>query len=159
MATASIGTGLRARGKGVTRVAGEFRTFVLRGNVVELAVGIVIGVAFGAVITALVKDLITPLIAAIGAQPNFGGLTVTVNHSRLLYGDFINALLSFVIVAAVIFFLVVLPMNRMTAFAQRNRATAAPTTRPCSECLSPIPLAAHRCAHCATPQTPVESGA
>ncbi len=142
-----IGGGLRAGGRHAAAIAREFRTFLLRGNVVDLAVGVVIGVAFGAVVTALVKDLITPLIAAIGAQPNFGDLFVTLNRSQIRYGDFINALLSFLIVASVVFFLVVLPMNRLVALSQRGPAPA-PTTRECPECLSTIPIHARRCAFC-----------
>jgi large conductance mechanosensitive channel len=129
----------------------NFKAFILRGNVVELAVGVVIGVAFGNVIAALVKDLFTPLIAALGAQPDFGGLVFTVNRSRFRYGDFIDAALDFVIIAAVVYFLVVAPMNRLTA---QRRGPEQPTTRKCSECLSEIPLGARRCSHCTSPQVP-----
>lgn len=135
----------------------EFETFLLRGNVVDLAVGVVIGVAFGNVITALVKDLITPLIAALGAQPDFGGLFFTVNRSRFRYGDFVDALVTFVIVAAVIFFVIVLPMNRLVALRDRLRPSAAPTTHDCTECLSKIPLGARRCPFCTSPQIPAET--
>src|SRR5437660_12466484 len=113
MAQERIGAGLR----GGLGILGEFRTFLLRGNVVDLAVGVVIGVAFSGVVTALVKDLITPLIAAIGAKPDFGSLAFTVNQSLFRYGDFFNALLGFVIIAAVVFFLVVLPINRLVALS------------------------------------------
>lgn len=149
MASNRIGGGARQVGG----VLGEFRTFLLRGSVVDLAVGVVIGVAFGAVVTALVKDLITPLIAAIGAKPNFGSLFFTLNRSRFLYGDLVNAVISFLIIAAVVFFLVVLPVNRLVARSERDRPAAA--TRRCTECLSEIPLAARRCAFCTAPQTPV----
>jgi large conductance mechanosensitive channel len=123
----------------------EFRQFLLRGNVVDLAVAVVFGAAFGAVVTAFVADLITPLIAAIFGKPSFSDLTFTINGSRFLYGDFLNALLSFVLVAAAIFFVVVKPMN---ALAARRARAEDPTTRDCPECLSEIPLAARRCAYC-----------
>jgi len=128
-----------------------FKTFLLRGNVVDLAVGVVIGVAFGAVISGFVKDLVTPLIAAIGGQPDFSGLSFTVNNSKFLYGDFINALAAFVIVAAVIYFFVVIPYTAMIARA-RKEPPADPTTKKCTECMSEIPLAAKRCAFCGQPQ-------
>ncbi|HEU0193987.1 MAG TPA: large conductance mechanosensitive channel protein MscL [Gaiellales bacterium] len=129
----------------------EFRQFLLRGNVVDLAVAVVIGVAFGAVVTAFVADLITPLIAAIFGKPDFSGLTFTINGSHFLYGDFLNAVLSFVLVAAAIFFVVVKPMN--TLAARRARAED-PTTRDCPECLSEIPLSARRCAYCTSELQP-----
>ena len=122
----------------------EFKAFLLRGNVVDLAVAVVIGIAFGAVIAALVADIITPLIAAIFGSHDFSALTFTINNSTFLYGAFINAVVAFVLVAAAIFFVVVKPMNAMNA----RRAPAAATTRPCPECLSEIPLAARRCAFC-----------
>jgi large conductance mechanosensitive channel len=128
-----------------------FRAFLLRGNVVDLAIGVVIGVAFGAVITALVKDLITPLIAAIGGQPNFGNLYFTVNNSKFLYGDFINAVVAFVIVAAVVYYFVVVPYTRLVE-RSHHEPPADPTTKKCPECLSEIPLQAHRCAFCGQPQ-------
>ena len=157
MNTQRIGPGLHRGHHEAAGILKEFRTFVLRGNVIDLAIGVVVGVAFTAVVQGLVKDLITPLIAAIGAKPDFSTLTFTVNHSKFLYGDFINALLSFLIIAAVVFFLIVMPMNHMIAFSQRNQAAAAPTTKPCPECLSKIPLAAKRCAFCTTELTPAES--
>jgi large conductance mechanosensitive channel len=124
-----------------------FKGFLLRGNVVDLAVGIVIGAAFGAVVSELVKDLITPLIAAIGGQPNFDSLYFTVNSSRFLYGRFLDALISFVIIAAVVYYLVVLPYSRFRARFERP-APAQPKTRECPECLSKIPAEARRCAFC-----------
>jgi large conductance mechanosensitive channel len=151
MTSERFGAGLRAGGG----ILNEFKTFLLRGNVVDLAVGVVIGVAFSGVVTALVKDLITPLIAAIGAEPNFGELYVTLNNSQFRYGDFLNALLSFIIIAAVVFFLVVMPINRLVALSQRGRPPAAPTTRECPECLSRIPQRARRCAFC-TSSVPLE---
>jgi large conductance mechanosensitive channel len=118
--------------------------------VVDLAVAVVIGVAFGAVVTALVKDLITPLIGAIGGKPDFSSLTFTVNNSKFLYGDFINAAVSFLLIASTIFFFVILPLNKLTAIANRNRTPADPTEKKCPECLSEIPKAATRCAFCTT---------
>jgi large conductance mechanosensitive channel len=128
-----------------------FKAFLLRGNVVELAIAVVIGVAFGAVITAFVKDLITPLIAALGGKPDFSALYFTVNRSRFLYGDFFDALIAFVIIAAVIYFFVVAPY---TALIERSRKEppADPTTKKCTECLSEIPKDARRCAFCTSPQ-------
>ena len=129
-----------------------FKTFVMRGNVVDLAIGVVIGVAFGAVITALVKDLVTPLIAALGGKPDFGSLYFTINNSKFAYGDFINAIVAFLIVAAVIFFFVVNPYEALVT-RLRKEPPADPTTKKCSECLSEIPVAATRCAFCTQPQT------
>jgi large conductance mechanosensitive channel len=124
-----------------------FRAFLLRGNVVELATAVVIGVAFGVVITAFVKDLVTPLIAAIGGQPDFSSLSFTVNSSKFFYGDFLNALLAFILVAAVIYFLVIVPYTAMMARAKKE-PPADPTTKKCPECLSEIPIDARRCAFC-----------
>jgi large conductance mechanosensitive channel len=128
----------------------EFKKFLLRGNMVDLAVAVVIGAAFGAVIAALVKDLITPLIAALFGKPDFGGLTFSLNNSVFRYGDFINAVLAFVLVAAAVFFFVVVPVNRLMA-RSRQEPPADPTTRKCSECLSEIPVGARRCAFCTSP--------
>ena len=125
----------------------DFREFLLRGNLVDMAVGIVIGVAFAAVVTALVSGLITPLIAAIGGKPDFAELSFTVNNSKFLYGAFFNALISFLVIAAVVFFLVVKPVNAL----MRRRRTEPPvdeTTRTCPHCLSVIPVEATRCAFC-----------
>lgn len=126
----------------------DFKKFILKGNVVDLAVAVVIGAAFGSIVTALVKDLVTPLIAAIGGQPNFSGLIFTLNHSTFHYGDFINAVLSFILIAAVIFFLVIQPLNKLTAIANRSKTTEEPTEKKCPECLSTIPKDATRCAFC-----------
>ena len=125
----------------------QFREFILRGNLVDLAVAVVIGTAFGAVITALVRTLITPLIGAIGGQPDFSDLAFTINDSRFLYGEFINALLAFVIIAAVVFFFVIKPVNALMARFQPAPAVDV-KTRPCPECVSDIPIAASRCAFC-----------
>lgn len=130
-----------------TTYLADFKQFLLRGNVVDLAVGIVVGVAFGAVVTALVKDLLTPLIAAIFGSHDFGALAFTVHGSRFLYGDFVNALIAFVTIAAAVFFVVVRPVNALVA-RRRSELPADPTTRACPECLSEIPLAARRCAFC-----------
>ena len=128
-----------------------FKAFLLRGNVVDLAVAVVIAVAFGLVIAAFVKDLVTPLIAALFGKPDFGALTFTINNSKFLYGDFINSVVSFVIVAAVIYFFVVVPYTALIARA-RKEPPADPTTKKCTECLSEIPKDARRCAFCAQPQ-------
>lgn len=127
-----------------------FRKFLLRGNVVDLAIAVVIGAAFGTVVQALVKDLITPLIGAIGGTPDFSAVAFTVNSSRFLIGDFINALLSFIIIAAVVYYFVVLPVGRLMARFSPDQPAPAPT-RECPECLSKIPVAASRCAFCTTP--------
>lgn len=124
-----------------------FRKFILRGNVVDLAVAVVIGAAFGTVVQALVKDLITPIIGAFGGVPDFSALVFTINNSRFLIGDFINALLSFLVIAAVVYFFVVVPLNRLVARFSADTPPAAPTHE-CPECLSKIPVKARRCAFC-----------
>ena len=128
-----------------------FKQFIIRGNVLDLAVAVVIGAAFGAVVTALVKDLITPLIAAIVSKPDFSAIQFEINGSKFLFGDFINALVSFLLVAVAVYFFVVLPMNAVLARTRRGEAPPDPTTKNCPECLSSIPIAAKRCAFCATP--------
>jgi large conductance mechanosensitive channel len=125
----------------------DFKEFLLRGNLVDMALGIVIGIAFAAVITALVGDLITPLIAAIGGKSNFSNLSFTINKSHFLYGAFIDALLAFLIIAAILFFLVVKPVNALMA-RRRTEPPVDETVRSCPECLSEIPVAARRCAFC-----------
>jgi large conductance mechanosensitive channel len=125
----------------------DFREFILRGNLVDLAVAVVIGAAFTAVVNALVADLVTPIIAAVGGKPDFGNLAFTVNGSRFAYGDFINALLTFLIVAAVVFFLVIKPVNALLE-RFRPEPKVDQETRECPECLSDIPIAATRCAFC-----------
>ena len=118
-----------------------FKAFLLRGNVVDLAVGVVIGIAFGVVITAFVKDLVTPLIAALFGKPDFSNLSFTINHSKFLYGDFINAVLAFVVI----------PYGALVARSHKE-PPADPTTKKCTECLSEIPKDARRCAFCSSPQ-------
>ena len=125
-----------------------FRQFLLRGNVIDLAVAVVVGGAFGTVVTALVKDLITPLIAALVGTPDFSALVFTVNGSKFLIGDFVNAVVAFVLVAAAIYFLVVVPMNAVVARLNRGDAPPDPTTKRCPECLSEVPIGARRCAFC-----------
>lgn len=123
----------------------DFKEFLLRGRLVDTAVGIVFGVAFAAVVTALVADLITPLIAAISGNHSFADVSFTIHHSQFLYGAFINALITFIVIAAVVFYFVVKPVNALMA---RNAPPIERTTRECPECLSEIPIAAHRCAFC-----------
>jgi large conductance mechanosensitive channel len=120
-----------------------FKAFLLRGNVVDLAIAVVIGVAFGTVVQALIKDLITPLLAAIGGKPDFSALFFTLNHSRFLYGDFIDALLAFILLAAVIYYFVVLPYTRY-----RGRFEPAPATKECPQCLTKVPVGARKCSAC-----------
>lgn len=129
-------------------VVGGFKDFIMRGNVVDLAVAVVIGTAFSAVVTALVSDILTPIIAAIVGKPNFAALTFTVNHSQFKYGLFVDAVISFLSVAAAVYFFAVVPLNALEA--RRRRGIVAPevTTRPCPQCLSDIPKAAVRCAYC-----------
>ena len=133
----------------------DFKDFLLRGNLIDLAVAVVVGVAFTALVNAFVKDLITPLIAAIVGKQTFDGLYFTVNGSQFAYGSFINALLSFVLIASVIFFLVVKPVNHLM-----DRLGMTPTEDPmreCTECLSKVPAEASRCAYCTSPLTPTGS--
>jgi len=124
-----------------------FKQFILKGNVVDLAVGVVVGVAFGSVVSALVKDIITPIIGAFGGTPDFSAFSFTINNSKFLVGDFINSLLSFAIISTIIYFFVVIPMNKLMA-ATRKEKPLDPTTKKCPECLSVIPLDAKRCAFC-----------
>ena len=126
-----------------------FRDFVLRGNVLDLAVAVVIGAAFGAIVTSLVKDLITPLIAAIVKKPDFSYLVLHVNGANVTYGNFLNALISFLLIAASVYFFVVLPVN--TVLTRMKLTAPKPATKPCPECLSDIPAEAKRCSHCGQP--------
>jgi large conductance mechanosensitive channel len=125
-----------------------FKQFLLRGNVVDLAVAVVMGVAFGAVVTALVKDLLTPLIAAIVGAPDFSGIKLVLNNSTFLIGDFTNALISFILIAAAVYFFVVLPINTLIARMHRGEVPPDPTTKKCPECMSEVPIAARRCKFC-----------
>lgn len=127
-----------------------FKQFIMRGNVLDLAVAVVIGAAFGAIVTALVKDLITPLIAAIVGKPDFSAIQFEVNGSKFLLGDFINALVSFLLISGAVYFFVILPMNALLARMRRGEVPTDPTTKVCPECLSTIPIAAKRCAFCTT---------
>lgn len=131
---------------------GGFRKFLFRGNLIDLAVAVVVGVAFNAVVQALIADFITPLIAAIGGKPNFGALAFTVHSSTFHYGAFINSALSFLIIAAVVYYIIVSPAARVTALATRSNAA---TQRDCPECLSSIPVAARRCMYCTSEVPPV----
>jgi large conductance mechanosensitive channel len=125
-----------------------FRQFVMRGNVMDLAVAVVIGAAFGAVVTSFVTNVVTPLIAAIVGKPDFSAFYLTINGAVISYGVFLNALISFLLVAAAVYFFMVAPMNAWKARAARNAAPADPTSKKCPECLSEIPIAARRCAFC-----------
>jgi large conductance mechanosensitive channel len=148
---ASEVVGLKFAHQGVSLVKG-FRDFISRGNIVELAVAVVIGTAFTAVVTAIVADLITPLIAAIGGTPSFSGLSFEVHHSTFKLGAVLNAIITFLIIAAVVYFLIVAPMAKVTA---RFTHEVAVTTRDCPECLSSIPIAATRCSYCTVQVPPV----
>lgn len=130
-----------------------FRQFLMRGNVIDLAVAVVMGAAFGAVVTALVKDLITPLIAAIGGKPDFSNIKFTLNSSQFLIGDFVNALVSFILIGVAVYYFIVLPMNALMARLRRGEAPPDPTTKKCPECLSEVPIAARRCKFCTSPLT------
>jgi large conductance mechanosensitive channel len=127
----------------------EFREFILRGNLVDLAVAVVIGTAFTAVVTSMVEDLMTPLIAAIGGEPDFSALSFTINESEFRYGDFINVLIAFLVVAVVLFFFVIKPVNTLLSRLRTEPPVGEETTQ-CAECLSEIPVAAKRCAFCTT---------
>lgn len=128
----------------------EFKQFLLRGNVVDLAVGVVIGAAFGSVVTALVSDILTPFISAVAKVPDLGGLSFFVNGSRILYGHFLNSLISFILVATTVFFFVIKPINLLVSRSRRE-SPVDPTETKCSECLSDIPISAKRCKYCAQP--------
>ena len=128
-----------------------FKQFVLKGNVIDLAVGVVMGVAFGSVVTSFVKGIITPLIGAFGGQPDLSFISFTINHSKFLLGDFLNALIAFLINALVMYFFVVIPINKLTVLTKKEKP-ADPKTKTCPECLSDIPVKAKRCAFCASVQ-------
>ena len=135
---------------------GEFKKFILRGNVVDLAIAVVVGAAFGSVVTGLVKDIITPLLGALGGQPDFSNLTFTINHSKFMYGEFLNAMLSFLLIATALFFLVVQPLNHLQTRMARRKTAEEPTDRKCPECLSEIPKAASRCKFCTAKLQPAK---
>ncbi|MGD1072147.1 MAG: large conductance mechanosensitive channel protein MscL [Bryobacteraceae bacterium] len=126
---------------------GGFKQFLLRGNVVDMAVGVVVGAAFGAVVTGFTKDLLTPMIAAVAGKPDFSAIKFAINGSAFLLGDFINAVVSFLIVATAVYYMVVLPINALVS-RSRKEPPADPTTKKCPECLSEIPIQAKRCAFC-----------
>jgi len=128
-----------------------FKQFILRGNVIDMAVGVVIGAAFATVVAAFTKDLLTPLIAAIVGKPDFSAIAFTVNGSVFALGDFINAAISFLLIAAAVYFFVITPVNMLVGRMRKAPAPADPTTKKCPECLSEIPLDAKRCSHCAQP--------
>jgi large conductance mechanosensitive channel len=128
-----------------------FKKFILRGNVVDMAVGVVVGAAFGGVVTALTKDLLTPLIAAVVGKPDFSAVKFTINGTDFPVGDFINSVVSFFLIAAAIYFFVVTPVNALVARMRKDPVPADPTTKKCPECLSEIPIEARRCAHCSQP--------
>ena len=128
-----------------------FKQFILRGNVVDLAVGVVIGVAFGSVVTALTKDLLTPLIAALVGKPDFSAISFTIGSTVFPVGDFINAVVSFLLIAVTVYFFVVTPINALVARMRKAPAPADPTTKKCPECLSEIPIDARRCGFCTQP--------
>ena len=138
------------------RVLKDFRQFILRGNVVDLAVAVVIGASFNAVVQSLVRDLITPLLTIFGSKANFSQLNFTIHHSVFTYGDFLNALVSFILTAAVVFFFVVQPINRLQSLV-KGPQPIIDVTRPCPECRSDIPLDASRCKYCTTKVEPKES--
>jgi large conductance mechanosensitive channel len=125
-----------------------FKQFILRGNVLDLAVAVVMGAAFGAVVSSLVKDLLTPIIAAVVGAPDFSRIALDINGSKLLIGEFLNAVIAFLMLAAVVYFFVVLPVNSLMARLSRGEAPPDPTTKKCPECLSDVAIAARRCAFC-----------
>ena len=131
---------------------GGFKQFILRGNVIDLAVGVVIGAAFAAVVTAFTRDLLTPLIAALFGKPDFSAITFTTHGSIFALGDFINALIAFLLVAVAVYFFVVTPINALVA-RSRKEPPADPTTKKCPECRMEIPIDARRCAHCTSQLT------
>jgi large conductance mechanosensitive channel len=128
-----------------------FRDFILRGHVVDLAVAVIIGAAFNAIVTSGVKDILTQFIAAVAGKPDFSGVVLKLNGTPIYIGNFLNATISFLIVASVVYFGVVLPLNTLLARIKKPVPPAPPATKPCPECLSEIPIAAKRCAHCAQP--------
>lgn len=151
---ASWRSDLQGLGKGARGTLSGFRTFILRGNVVDLAIGIVIGAAFGSIVNSLVSNIITPLIPAPGGSLSTWAITIPYTHKPLLIGTFINAIISFVIIAVVVYYFVVLPVNALLARYKPKEVEAPPTTRDCPYCLSSVPLKATRCAYCTSPLPP-----
>ncbi|GAC1391838.1 MAG: large conductance mechanosensitive channel protein MscL [Candidatus Saccharimonadales bacterium] len=135
----------------------EFKAFILRGNVIDLAVAVVIGGAFNNVVNSLVRDFLTPLIASIPGNREFAGMAFRIHGTRFLYGDFLNTFISFILIAAVVFFLVVQPINKLVALSHRGQQPD-PTLRKCPECMSDIPIKAHRCMYCTSIVKPEERG-
>jgi large conductance mechanosensitive channel len=135
----------------------DFKKFILRGNVIDLAVAVVVGAAFSSIVTSLVKDLVTPLVAAIGGKSNFAGLYFTINHSEFKYGDFINTIVSFLIIATVVFFFVVQPLNKLMSRLNPKDDVDTPAERECPACLSAVPAAATRCKFCTITLKPVKA--
>jgi large conductance mechanosensitive channel len=129
-----------------------FKQFILRGNVIDMAVGVVVGAAFGGVVTAFTKDFLTPLISTFAGSPHVGNFGFTIHGTTFPVGEFVNAFISFILIAAVVYFLVVMPVNALVKRMRKAPAPADPTTKKCPECLSEIPIHARRCAHCAQPQ-------
>ena len=125
-----------------------FRTFILRGNVIDLAVGVVIGAAFGAVVTSFTKDILTPLIAAIAGKPDFSALVLELNGSKITYGNFFNALIAFLLVAFAVYYFVVTPVNHLMERVKRGEAPPDPTSKQCPQCMMEIPISAKKCGHC-----------
>jgi large conductance mechanosensitive channel len=134
----------------------DFKAFIMRGNVIDLAIAVVIGAGFSAIVAALVKDIVTPFIAAIGGKPDFSRLVFTINGSKFFYGDFINALVSFLIIAFVVFFFIVKPINKLHQISASRKTPEEPSDRKCPECLSTIPKAASRCMFCTSKVTPIK---
>jgi large conductance mechanosensitive channel len=134
----------------------DFKQFILRGNVIDLATAVAVGGAFTAIVNSLVKDLITPLVGAVYGKNTLQTAYFTFHKSTFLYGDFINAIITFIIISCVIFFLIIRPINKLMTLTQRHKEKPASKTRTCPECLSDIPKAAHRCMYCTAKVTPVE---
>jgi large conductance mechanosensitive channel len=147
----------RSRQVASTGILTEFRNFLLRGNIIDLAIAVVLGVAFGAVVTSLVDDILLPIIGIFGGSPDFSSNTFTINDSEFRWGNFVTQVISFILIAAAIFFVVVKPVNIMNARVARGEAPPDPATRACPECLSMVPTGAIRCMYCAQPLPPVES--
>lgn len=125
-----------------------FKQFILRGNVIDLAIGVVIGAAFGTVVSSLVQDILNPFISAIFKSPDFSGLSFSVNGSQFMYGNFINAVISFLVVAFAVYFFIITPVNKLISYTKKDKESIDPSTKKCPECLSEIPIDAKKCAFC-----------